>query len=110
MVRAETALFEPHVQTGQTIVLPRQARDRRRKNLRKDAFPCRGLNVDYNAGWLRQEVNQYLDVPPEVAKTPPFCAILQQKSSFYQDRLGTNIGKVEKRDRRFQIGGENPAS
>ena len=30
-----------------------------------------GLNVDYNLGWLRQEVNQYLDVPPHVARTLP---------------------------------------
>ena len=30
-----------------------------------------GLNVDYSIGWLRQEVNQYLDVPPKVARTLP---------------------------------------
>ena len=28
-----------------------------------------GLNVTYNVGWLRQEENQYLSVPREVAKT-----------------------------------------
>ena len=30
-----------------------------------------GLNVDYVLGWLRQEENQYLSVPPEVARTLP---------------------------------------
>jgi ectoine hydroxylase-related dioxygenase (phytanoyl-CoA dioxygenase family) len=28
-----------------------------------------GLNISYSLGWLRQEENQYLSVPPEVAKT-----------------------------------------
>ena len=30
-----------------------------------------GLNVDYCLSWLRQETNQYLDVPPTVARTLP---------------------------------------
>jgi hypothetical protein len=30
-----------------------------------------GLNVDYTLGWLRQEENQYLSVPREVAATLP---------------------------------------
>ena len=30
-----------------------------------------GLNVDYNLGWLRQEENQYLSCPPQVAKDLP---------------------------------------
>ena len=30
-----------------------------------------GMNVDYNVGWLRQEENQYLAVPLEVARTLP---------------------------------------
>jgi ectoine hydroxylase-related dioxygenase (phytanoyl-CoA dioxygenase family) len=30
-----------------------------------------GMNVDYNLGWLRQEENQYLAVPLEVARTLP---------------------------------------
>ncbi len=30
-----------------------------------------GLNITYNLAWLRQEENQYLTVPPEVAKTLP---------------------------------------
>jgi len=28
-----------------------------------------GLNISYSLGWLRQEENQYLSVPPEIAKT-----------------------------------------
>jgi ectoine hydroxylase-related dioxygenase (phytanoyl-CoA dioxygenase family) len=30
-----------------------------------------GVNVDYALGWLRQEENQYLSVPPEIARTLP---------------------------------------
>ena len=30
-----------------------------------------GLNLTYTLGWLRQEENQYLSVPPEVARTLP---------------------------------------
>jgi ectoine hydroxylase-related dioxygenase (phytanoyl-CoA dioxygenase family) len=30
-----------------------------------------GINVTYSAGWVRQEENQYLTVPPEVARTLP---------------------------------------
>lgn len=30
-----------------------------------------GINVDYVLGWLRQEENQYLSVPPEIARTLP---------------------------------------
>jgi ectoine hydroxylase-related dioxygenase (phytanoyl-CoA dioxygenase family) len=30
-----------------------------------------GLNVTYSVSWLRQEENQYLSVPPEVARTLP---------------------------------------
>lgn len=30
-----------------------------------------GLNIDYVLGWLRQEENQYLSVPPEVARDLP---------------------------------------
>ena len=44
-----------------------------------------GLNVDYNLGWLRQEVNQYLDVPPHVARTLP--PQIQVRRSMHQDSL-----------------------
>ena len=27
-----------------------------------------GLNITYAVGWLRQEENQYLSVPPDVAR------------------------------------------
>jgi len=30
-----------------------------------------GMNIDYNVGWLRQEENQYLAVPIEVARSLP---------------------------------------
>jgi ectoine hydroxylase-related dioxygenase (phytanoyl-CoA dioxygenase family) len=30
-----------------------------------------GLNITYNVSWLRQEENQYLAVPPEIARTLP---------------------------------------
>jgi ectoine hydroxylase-related dioxygenase (phytanoyl-CoA dioxygenase family) len=31
----------------------------------------RGINITYSAGWLRQEENQYLSVPIEIARTLP---------------------------------------
>src|SRR5579863_9867838 len=30
-----------------------------------------GINITYNVSWLRQEENQYLSVPPEIARTLP---------------------------------------
>ena len=30
-----------------------------------------GVFFSYSLGWLRQEENQYLDVPPELARTLP---------------------------------------
>jgi len=37
-----------------------------------------GLNIDYTLGWLRQEDNQYLSCPPEIAKSldPKLQALL----------------------------------
>jgi len=37
---------------------------------RSDA-PRNGVNITYCAGWLRQEENQYLSVPPEIARELP---------------------------------------
>ncbi len=37
---------------------------------RSQAVRC-GLNITYNVAWLRQEENQYLSCPPEVARTLP---------------------------------------
>lgn len=37
----------------------------------RSASPRTGINVDYTLGWLRQEENQYLSVPPAVAATLP---------------------------------------
>jgi hypothetical protein len=42
-----------------------------------------GLNITYALGWLRQEENQYLACPPEVART--FDPVLQ-------DLLGYAMG------------------
>ena len=40
-----------------------------------------GLNIDYSLGWLRQEDNQYLSCPPEIAKDldPKLQALLGYK-------------------------------
>ena len=37
---------------------------------RSDAVRC-GVNITYNVAWLRQEENQYLSVPHDVARTLP---------------------------------------
>ena len=42
----------------------------RRRRQRSDATRI-GLNITYNVAWLRQEENQYLSVPREVAETLP---------------------------------------
>ena len=43
-----------------------------------------GVNLTYTLGWLRQEENQYLSCPPEIAKT---------FSSELQDLLGYTMGQ-----------------
>ena len=37
----------------------------------RSSAPRRGVNVGYTLSWLRQEENQYLACPPEVARTLP---------------------------------------
>jgi ectoine hydroxylase-related dioxygenase (phytanoyl-CoA dioxygenase family) len=37
----------------------------------RSAAVRRGLNITYNLAWLRQEENQYLACPPEIARTLP---------------------------------------
>jgi ectoine hydroxylase-related dioxygenase (phytanoyl-CoA dioxygenase family) len=37
----------------------------------RTAVPRRGINVGYTLSWLRQEENQYLACPPDVARTLP---------------------------------------
>ncbi len=37
----------------------------------RSEMPRRGINVGYTLSWLRQEENQYLACPPEVARTLP---------------------------------------
>lgn len=37
----------------------------------RSATPRRGVNVGYTLSWLRQEENQYLACPPDVARTLP---------------------------------------
>jgi ectoine hydroxylase-related dioxygenase (phytanoyl-CoA dioxygenase family) len=37
----------------------------------QSSSPRRGINVGYTLSWLRQEENQYLACPPEVARTLP---------------------------------------
>jgi ectoine hydroxylase-related dioxygenase (phytanoyl-CoA dioxygenase family) len=37
----------------------------------RSAHARRGLNLTYNLAWLRQEENQYLACPPEIARTLP---------------------------------------
>ena len=42
-----------------------------------------GMNITYSLAWLRQEENQYLSCPPEIAKT---------LSPELQDLLGYTLG------------------
>ena len=55
---------------GIGAALPRLAVPRRRREpVRR--LPRRGINVGYTLSWLRQEENQYLACPPEVARELP---------------------------------------
>ena len=47
--------------------------------------------------WLKTNGFEYLKVDSGGAKNATFCAIYIYNVSFCQDRLGTNIGKLEKR-------------
>lgn len=47
-----------------------------------------GLNIDYNLAWLRQEENQYLSVPPNVAKDMPVEMQKLVGYTLYSDALG----------------------
>ena len=47
-----------------------------------------GLNIDYNLAWLRQEENQYLSVPPEVAAEMPVEIQRLVGYHTYSDALG----------------------
>ena len=47
-----------------------------------------GLNITYSLAWLRQEENQYLSCPPEIAKT---------LSTELQDLLGYTLGSYAPR-------------
>jgi ectoine hydroxylase-related dioxygenase (phytanoyl-CoA dioxygenase family) len=51
----------------------------------------RGMALHYNLGWLRQEENQYLSLPPEVAKT--FSPEIQRLVGY--DFGGPYLGFVE---------------
>ena len=45
-------------------------------------------NIDYNLAWLRQEENQYLSVPPEVAAEMPVEIQRLVGYHTYSDALG----------------------
>ena len=75
----------------------------------------RGLNVDYILGWLRQEENQYLSCPPEVARTLP--AHVQKLAGYslgsyalgYQDDIRDPFAVLNGQDGGSSFGGLNTA-
>jgi hypothetical protein len=69
------------------------------------AGPVVGGQMGQRSPWPRYRLltvlAQYTELFPEVKKRR-FCdAILIQNALFYQDRLGTNIGKALKKECRF---------
>jgi hypothetical protein len=74
------------------IFLPRQARDKhttsREKHSKKTLLFLCSSQVRRST-WPRTQRRS-------VRKTRTFCAVLIQERSFYQDRLGTNMGKAQK--------------
>lgn len=75
----------------------------------------RGLNVDYILGWLRQEENQYLSCPPEVARTLP--AHVQKLAGYslgsyalgYQDDIRDPFAVLNGQDGGSSFGGLDTA-
>jgi hypothetical protein len=53
--------------------------------------PRRGMNLTYIVGWLRQEENQYLSTPPEVARTLPTDLL---RLMGYQE-CGVSLGYID---------------
>src|ERR1700751_2918711 len=57
-----------------------------------------GMNVGYSLGWLRQEENQYLACPPEIARTLPEGLLRlmgYQRGSYaigYAEDIGEHLG------------------
>jgi hypothetical protein len=91
--------FAPFNKMLKTIILPRQARDNDGGNSKRDAFSCSSSAtsetfpfgiVSLAGGTSEGHANNMGG-----RKTPfPRHSIL--KRSFYQDRLGTNVGKTQK--------------
>jgi hypothetical protein len=82
------------------IILPRQARDKYRENSRKKEMRFladpRQRHVQHSV--LGRQAAGSEAAWPHGAKNATFCAAIYiSKRTFYQDRLGTNLGKVEKR-------------
>ena len=75
----------------------------------------RGLNVDYILGWLRQEENQYLSCPPEIARTLP--AHVQKLAGYslgayalgYQDDIRDPFAVLNGHEAGSSFGGLNTA-
>jgi hypothetical protein len=74
------------------IALPRQARDRHRENSRRDAFFLQCASCEMAFCTLCREVFH----PGMQVRKRSFLAISIYKCSFYQDRLGENIGKTQR--------------
>jgi hypothetical protein len=50
-----------------------------------------------NESQVDESVSRLMYVRMRTVKKRHFCAIFVSNASFYQDRLGTNIGKTQKR-------------
>ena len=66
-------------------------------------YPRTGVILGYSLGWLRQEENQYLAVPPDVAKN--LSAPLQELIGYAVHP--PFLGWVDQRDPRSVLGGGN---
>jgi hypothetical protein len=109
MIRSENAyLFCAAIFTLKTIILPRQARVKLyREGTQKEREREREREREMRFSCVQQRHSFYNLASPLLAydwlleygeKNVTFCAIYIYKRSFYQDRLGTNIGKTQKKD------------
>jgi hypothetical protein len=78
-----------------TFTLPRQARDKQERKLRKTGVLCRSTSRPLSSR-ASGTFNSRTTVEGSVRATNAFCEpFYAKKRSLYRDRLGTNIEKVE---------------
>lgn len=64
---SDDELIQAEMRAGSVLIFTGNVLHGGGKNMSEE--PRMGLNINYCLGWLRQEENQYLSCPPDIAKT-----------------------------------------